>query len=293
MFDKANSIRVGILASLSIVGMAMAAPAQAQRIDYDYIIGMAEMQGMATQKMAVEALLVAMNVKRDENMEQMESTRALFDQAIKGLQDGDPQLRLPATANPEIRENLERAQEMWVTMNAALPDGFVGQRITRDQVATIADISADLQITLEDAVEGFVEESSVGDLHSMLTPAVQNVGRIAMLSQQMAKEFLLVTYGHEANRNRMALGQSTADFETRLSGLINGNYDMLLLPAPTPELRQQLQLIERIWQDEFKPLMGRAEAGDTLGNAEIFLLNEVNDRFLGELNSAATLYELL
>ncbi len=77
------------------------------------VINMAGRQRMLTQKMSKEALLVYLGINADENRLNVRETGSLFDRALKGLLDGDSDLELAGTKEPEIRNQLKTVKGLW------------------------------------------------------------------------------------------------------------------------------------------------------------------------------------
>ena len=66
--------------------------------EYAVTINLAGKQRMLSQKMAKEALLIGAGVKTNESAAALIKTVALFERTLAGLQRGDPELALVATA---------------------------------------------------------------------------------------------------------------------------------------------------------------------------------------------------
>ena len=201
--------------------------------------------------------------------------------------------RIPALNSPAMRDQVDAVQDLWASMDTAIGAYLLEDDAIAEDVSEIAELSLLLQDAIGDIVEGLRADSQGRDAHSMLTVATQTAGHTRELSQQMTKEFLLVAYGHQASRNRYALRESLEKFETELFGLLEGDFDRLLLPAPTPGIKEQLQRVERIWRDEYRPLIDRAINEEGLNSGAVALMARVNLRLLREIDSAASMYREL
>lgn len=267
--------------------------AQAQPTGYHQLVDVAEVQSMVTQRMAVEALLVALEVDRLPNLQQLKSSRDEFESAISGIRESMRTLPLPADNGLEIISQIEQTQELWQSMDAVIASGISGNDMTEEDVRDIAEFSQTLQDVVEDLAETLRAQSKVGESFSMLGVAVETVSETRTLSQQMTKEFLLIASGHQPDRYRYALRESVEKFEAGIQGLIEGDSDRLLLPAPTPEIRAQLQRIEQIWKDEYQPLIDRTVNEEDMTGIAIAQMAWVNQRLLREIDSAAMLFRRL
>ena len=102
----------------------------------------------------------------------------------------------------------------------------------------------------------------------------------------------MIAYGYEVEKNRRHLQETVQQFDRTLRGLIDGNIELLLLPAPTPEIRGQLRKVERLW-DEFQPLMLTAFETDKIGTELITQVAQENMSLLREMNAVVDMYAAL
>jgi hypothetical protein len=126
----------------------------------------------------------------------------------------------------------------------------------------------------------------------MLTVAVNLSGRQRMLSQKMFKEYLLIAYGYEDGNNRRNLDNTIDLFDHTLEGLIKGDNDQGILRAPTPEIRAQLRVVERLW-DEIRPQLEPFTKAGRPDRGAIAKVAPQNLLLLEEMNKAVSLYERL
>ncbi|MEM6690254.1 MAG: type IV pili methyl-accepting chemotaxis transducer N-terminal domain-containing protein, partial [Planctomycetota bacterium] len=94
------------------------------------VINLAGRQRMLTQKMTKEALLVHLGVNVEANSENLTVTTTMFDTTLKGLVDGNAEMGLPGTKDPEILAQLGKVKALWdsvlpVVSNGSLNDGML------------------------------------------------------------------------------------------------------------------------------------------------------------------------
>ena len=111
-------------------------------------------------------------------------------------------------------------------------------------------------------------------------------GRQRMLTQKMTKEALSVASGDNATQQ---LQGTIALFDQTLSGLMDGNTEMGLPPAKDPQIRQQLELVLRLWRP-FQAKISRIATSGEDGEALQFVLAN-NLTLLKEMNSAVGMFE--
>lgn len=294
MFKNSTVARTGRGAILAIATIVASTAAWAQdSIDYDHMLAVAETQTMVTQRMSAEALFIALDIDRELSRGYLDGSRNEFDRALIGFRDGDPGLRLSAIVDAELIGFVEDAERHWAEMDAVLAESLSGTAVTTAHVRALADSSESLQEEFEDLTEGLRERSKIRGSYSILGVALQTTNRISLLSQQMTKEFLLVAIGHQPGRYRSALRETAQDFQSGLLGLIEGDIDRLLLAAPTPDIRAQLQRVRQIWQDDYRPLIERAVSEGDLNDGAVARMAQINLGFLHEIEIVAHLYRQL
>lgn len=284
------SDRAATIFTIAALSWAMAVPAKAQDVDFDHVIAVAGSQAAASQTMAGEAVLVALDIDRDARLDNLRYTQELFDRTLIGLRDGDGVLGLPAASTPEIAVDLDTAGIHWQSTKAALQDGFATGVITADQIAVIAADSIELMTVFESIATQYADEATKNRLTSMLANAVLESIHGTMLSQRMATEFLLIVYGHDVPVSRASLGTAIAQFDQVLSNLLNGNLEQRLLPPPNEDIRTRLLRVKRAWEDEFRPIIRRALDGGQPSVAMAAEMVEANRNLLEQMNSITSMY---
>ena len=287
--------RLVVMACVIALGIATGADSGlAETKNLNHVINLAGMQRMLTQKISKESLLVALGIDREENLRNLEESRALFDRTLKGLRNGDADLGLRATTEPEVLDDLGKVEELWPLLDSVVRNSVAGQNVSAQSIDTIVELNLPLLQATDDTVKAYEWEARSGNVNliSMLTVAVNMSGRQRMLSQKMFKEYLLIAYREEERNNRRNLGKTIKLFDHTLQGLIQGDNDQGILRAPTPEIRAQLRVVERQW-DEIRPQLepfvkaGRPDPGAIAKVAQKNLL------LLEDLNKAISLYERL
>jgi hypothetical protein len=287
--------RLVVLACVIAFGISAGAESGlAEREDLDHVMNLAGMQGMLTQKMSSESLLVALGIDREKNLRNLEKTRALFDRTLKGLRYGNAALGLSPTSDPEVLDDLGKVEELWPLLDTVVRNSVAGQNVTAEGVDTIVELNLPLLKATDDTVKAYESAARGGNINliSMLAVALDKSGQQRMLTQKMLKEYLLIAYGYEVRKNRQNLRKTIDLFDHTLQGLMNGDNDQGILRAPTPEIRTQLAIVEQLW-DEFRAQLepfGRAGKPDPDAIANVAQQNLL---LLEEMSKAATMYARL
>lgn len=286
---------VGLFVATQILGaipqLQVIEPAHAQqRRDYKHTLNLAGGQRMLSQRMSKELLLVALDYNARENLRNLRSSHEKFDRILKGLRYGDRELALQAAEDPQVLDNLERVEEIWPLFESALKEAMAQGKVSRDAVGLISDLSLPLLRAMEDTVKSYEEAATKGTLFSMVEIAIGQGSQLRTLSQKMSKEFLLVAYGENPEQNRETLKQSMKEFQRSLKGLMAGDPELQLIPAPTTELQAQLRAVERIWK-ESRPLLELAARGHKPNKDQLADMASLNLTLLTESDSAVRMYQ--
>lgn len=279
-----------------VCALAMAVlawPAAAQLADGDRTLEHTGAQATITQQLAKDTLLVALNINREQSLGNLEVSRAQFDRVLEGLRNGDPMLGLSRASSGEFLAEIDRAHELWRQMDLEIRAGLAGGEFTPDQVVRITDFSTPLLDAMQEAAELYARENLQGQLTSMLVVAADLSGRQRTLVERMTKELLMIVYGLNADMHRALLRESETLYAETLNGLMNGDIDLLLLPAPTPAIKDELAGVERIWLADLQPIVGMAIDGDTVERGAIGRLPEINDQLFQDWSRIIALYQRL
>ncbi len=269
--------------------MVSATSAQAQHFAYDTVASAIEAQGMESQRMVAEIVLMALGAEQPGDAEHLSRSRERFDQTLRRFRDGSSELGARIVGQPEIAEQVLKTEEAWWALDEAIAACIAAEEAADCDVATVAQYSEALQ-TAVDTLADDLRNSDHQESYSMLTNAVHAAVHAQALSQQMTKEFLLIAYGHQSGRYRSSIRSTSQDFEQRLLGLLEGDFDQLLLPAPTPEIHSQLEGALRLWREECRPLIERAVQGEDPDRATVIRMSRVSRHLAREIASAARLY---
>ncbi len=273
--------------------LTLTAPLVAEQpADLQRSIDHAQNQLVLAEKMGKELVLIALDVDTERSLKNLESSRAQFERTLKGLRDGDAGLGLPGSTNRDFIDNLGKAGELWLVYDATIRASFRSGRITADQVGTVADLTAPITAAMESAVAVLERESSEGRLVSLLDATIELAGRQRLLTQKMSREFLLIAYGHEVEKNRSQLKESIAQFDRTLDGLISGNTELHLVPAPSAEIKAQMRKVARIW-DAFLPILANAAKGGEIDRDTIARMASTNEPLLEAASAARLSYNSL
>lgn len=262
--------------------------------EYGVVLNLSGKQRMLSQKMSKEVVLIALNIAIEANLNSLKGTTALFDKTLKGLRDGNSELRLPPTTNGRILNQIKKIEKIWTEFNAVLQAILVSGKVTEDQLQEMASQSLPLLKQMNKCVLLYEKDASKAGLKSDpgLAVTINLAGKQRMLTQKMSKEFLLIAYGHEVEDNQLNLLETYSLFERTLKGLLDGDQTLDLPGTPNKAIRQQLAKVDGLWGG-FKPIVSYAAEPSTtsVSKGQIEVLAGANLPLLKEMNIAVGMYE--
>lgn len=264
--------------------------------EYGTVLNLSGKQRMLTQKMSKEVMLVALDVNKAANIENLNNTAALFDKTLKGLRNGDASLGLPPTSAKRILRQLSKVDKLWANFYPAIQTILSTGTVTAEQVAFVAQKNLPLLKQMNKAVGAYEKDAAKNGLAADpgLAATLNLSGKQRMLSQKMSKEFLLIAYGHDVDNNKLNLLETYTLFERTLNGLKSGDSTLGLPGTQDEAILAQLARVEGLWS-VFKPQLNAAsaEASTSVSKAQIEKVATTNLPLLREMNKAVGMYETL
>jgi len=249
------------------------------------VINLSGRQRMLTQKMSKEMLLIYLGIDPTQNRGELGNSAILFSDTLRGLINGDPKQRLPATSDHMILGQLGTVNALWQGFSENVLSALSGQ-VDEALIQQVAVQNLPLLSEMNKAVYMY-EEAAGADLKT-LAPVVNLSGRQRMLSQKMTKEYLLIAAGINKAENQKALKKTVELFDRTLKGLRDGDAAQRLPGTTQPDIRAQLDVVTQRW-NAYRPLL---EQGD-YSEAQIRRVAALNLPLLKEMNTAVKMYERL
>ncbi len=289
--------RIHAILALPLALCVIAPPASAQGIDLGQLnaivqqatnelarqINLSGRQRMLTQKMSKEALLFALKVDPARSRLKMLQTALLFDRTLKGLMHGDPKQNLAATKDPAILKQLEKVEKLWKELLPVIIRLGKAKEADRASIETIARLNLPLLREMNRAVKMY-EKASGADT-AELAVVINLSGRQRMLTQKMAKEYLLAAYGLAPEKNRAEMRRTMALFDRTLKGLLDGDPEQELPGTKDPNIRAQLEKVMALWA-RYRPMLETPPE-----KADLKALQAMSEKILAEMNRAVKMYE--
>ena len=213
-------------------------------------------------------LLTALGIHASPRIRAIHWSHDRFEQTLTELWRGDSSTGSGTPARPEVVEALESVDAEWRQYDSIFGDLVSTSTVSSAQIDALAQSHARLAMNLEEMVAIYQRHAHGGQNHSILSPMIEETEQLRANTQQVLRGLLMVAYREPATAERVALAQMAADFDRILNGLLSGDADLQLLPAPTPDIRDELLKVSMIWS-KTRPILESAAAGNPVTEREI------------------------
>lgn len=283
----------GILACIAMIMMAL--PAHA-RSDYNRSINLAARQWQLVEQMTNSTMLAVLGIDTELNIRNVRQARDLFSSTLRGLRNGDEELGLAPTEQPEVLSEISRIEAFWPRYDQMLQNVITSvlasSEVSDMQVRQLTDIHALMIESVERTVGAFEQFSHGGETHSILSSTLNASGQLRNHSQLMLGELLAIAYRNQEAQSRRELGQAAREFNRTLTGLIQGDAELRILPAPNDEIKAELAKVQRLWS-EIAPILEGVASGAEVDQQSIAKVSRYATRMILPLNMTTLMYENL
>ncbi|MCK4711817.1 MAG: type IV pili methyl-accepting chemotaxis transducer N-terminal domain-containing protein [Marinosulfonomonas sp.] len=213
-----------------------------QRIDY------AGKLRMLSQRIPGAACILSTAPDSESVRQSLIDDHEEFERILTALHDGDEEWGIiGAETDRRIHQRLDEIEVLWRPFHDAV-DGILKGN---DVDASLEFLATNNMALLESAVvlvsEVSREYSNPAEMSAAGAMLVNIAGRQRMLLQKILKEYCGVVHGIDALGTQEDLDATLALFHAVLDALLEGNSDAGVLPPPTDEIRQKLQVFSDEW----------------------------------------------
>lgn len=200
-----------------IAAPALAVPANTPQITLSSAINKAGRQRMLSQRMVKFYCQIGQDVLADKSRQQLQQSVGLFESQLAELKQAAP--------NPEVQGAVAKMETLWVPFK-----GIVSKAPSKEDGKKLIGMSEELLQAAHKTT--MLLQDAAG------TPAVRLVnmaGRQRMLSQRMAKFYMLKRWGLNASEVSNGLEQAPNEFKGALQ-------ELLAAPQNTSAIKKELEL---------------------------------------------------
>ncbi len=143
------------------VGMYVDVALLAGARDLGRVVNIAGRQRMLSQKMAKEALFLALDIHPENHLAMLGRTHAIFARSHTGLMEGDLEYGLPPTEDPDIRAQMARVHEIWTELAPVVEGALAGEALEPAALEQLDALALRLLEAMHEAV-GMYEALAAG-----------------------------------------------------------------------------------------------------------------------------------
>jgi hypothetical protein len=265
-------------------------------------INLAGKQRMLTQRMAKDLLIASLASPKDKvpYEKDFQESRKLFDKTIKGLIDGDKELKLQETLLPNIRNQLTVVKKLWYVKQRI----FSKAMLDRDKLIEAISALDKLKIEMDRAVKLYTKSIDRQKQQKQLSTIVKEYisnknimrklvnisGKQRMLTQRVTKltiQCVLKLRGGESCKDTQ---RYVKEYEKALITFVKGNEKLGLPPTKNREALIQIKKIISLWRPFAKALKRVAKTEGRDKNALLYILKE-EQKLLKESDRLVKIYE--
>ncbi len=241
------------------------------------------------ERMSAELMFIALGIDTELHRLRLRDARNGFAAVLNSLRQGDATMDVPLLDDLEVTRAVAEVGDLWPEMEDIVLRGISERRLTDQDVGALADLNPPLAKAALEAFTAFDSVFTNGNMPSILVVATLHCEAQALLIQRLIKDYLMIAYGQDEAFSRALLAESYERFDRVLAGLIHGNADLQLLPAPTPAIVERLAQAEERWA-EIRPLFVTAERGGRVSRDLVDKVGRIGEAVYRDMVAVAELY---
>ena len=241
------------------------------------------------ERMSAELMLIALGIDTETRLIQLRDARNGFVAVLNGLRYGDTMMEVPLLDEPEVADAVRRVNDLWPDFDDIVYRGQTGRSLSGEDVRALSELTPTLVAAAEQASDAFESVFAGGNIPSILVGATLQSQGQAQRVQRMLRDYLMIAYGQDVDLHGEMLQDSYQQFDRVLAGLLAGDPDLRLLPAPTPEIARRLAEAERQWQ-VLRPFLAMASQNGRASPEQAQRVARAGDALYRECVAIAELY---
>jgi len=265
-------------------------------------INLAGKQRMLTQKIAKDLLFYQANMNPKTALKNLNDAVKLFDKTLKGLYNGDKELKLVGTKLPRIRKQLDLTKNAWLEAKDLLKKAIKEPKnleLTKQTIAKLDETKDKMNRAVELYTLSLNRQKQVMKLNSLINAMMNKnssakhvinlAGKQRMLTQRVSKlaiECVLQLIPNSCIR----LEKFLELYEKTLIGFEKGDKDLDLEPTESKRALEQIAKIKKIFKP-FKEAALRVQKSNGKDKKALKYILAHNEELLKESNNLVTIFE--
>ncbi|MBD3793832.1 MAG: type IV pili methyl-accepting chemotaxis transducer N-terminal domain-containing protein [Campylobacterales bacterium] len=242
-------------------------------------------QRMLTQRMSKLSLLIASNIDKKDNIQELTEVSKLYDTTLNAFKNGDEEMGCVALKSQPIQEQIAVIEKSWQPFYQHIQTIIKGEDSDGKALAYVVANNEQLLSDSNELVKRF-EQSNTSEnyLDQAMLHIVNVAGRQRMLTQKMTKEKLLVIKGDTSYQEKLT--GTVKLFDDSLKALIEGDKSQMIVKPTDAQIKEQLNKVADLWK-ELKPLYEK----EKIEVQELALIIKKNPILLSEMHKMVNMLE--
>ena len=288
----------GILAAIAVALIVAATPFVGAPVASAQVTNSDAVERLFTRENDLTAQLRALSQSIGKEMAQLTATsgtsdpiadlevqRRGFSELLQSLHALDRAPESRASSNPEIGRLLAAVDEAWPALESKISDAISWGHMTHYEVLQFDTAARDLDRVLANLQLTYRQAAADFGVHSVVLNAIAVAEEQRILSEEISKTFFMLAYGVNAPQNRERLAAAIEQFDRDLLGLVEGNPEIGLIPAPTAGIRADLDAARNVWTS-LRGSLAIETVGTAADATAIAQVSELSDRLYEHLDAA-------
>ncbi|MEH6523498.1 type IV pili methyl-accepting chemotaxis transducer N-terminal domain-containing protein [Sulfitobacter sp.] len=260
-----------LVSSTSIIAMSILAfspSIAAAAIDISHKIKIAGDLRMFTQRMALSAAFVMLDVEKNHYLDVLREEYDEFESDIAALRMGDSNYAMEPEQNKLVLEAINTVEFGWKALGPELKAVIETDAVDEAQFTKIEKTNT-LVMTLADSLIHRILLEYKEEIPLGLAYQIDVVGTQRTLSQKMIKEAILVALGFDVEAHHEMLTGSVQLFQfglDKLAGQMQHNGQTL--PTPSEEISKQLSKAKHCWA-KLQPILEKLDQSHQVSPDEV------------------------
>ncbi len=283
--ERRRFIKLASSVSIAALGILTFSPSiAAAAIDISHKIKISGDLRVFTQRMALSAAFVMLDVETDHYLEVIREEYGEFEADIEALRKGDPQFSMEPEQNELVLEAINTVEFGWKALGPELKKVIDNNTIDDAGFTKIEKVNT-LVMTLADSLIHRVLLEYKDEIPIDLAYQIDVVGAQRTLSQKMIKEAILVALEFEPEAHHEMLVGSMQLFRFGLDKLAgNMMHNEHTLPTPNAEIASQLAKAEHCWA-KLQPILEKLDHTQQVSKEEVKELAKEADVMLAAFDA--------
>jgi hypothetical protein len=265
-------------------------------------INLAGKQRMLTQQIAKDLLFYQAGLNRDKALKSIKKSVKLFDKTLKGLFNGDKELKIIGTKLPDIVNQLKVVEKSWKGCKPLIDKAFTNidnLDLTKKTIECLDKTKNEMDKAVVLYTKSLNRQKQILNLNNLINEfedknsrskhLIDLAGKQRMLTQRIGK-LAVECKLHLLKDSCVRLDRFVKLYHKTLVGFKNGDKDLNLLPTESKEALAQIDKLLKMWEPFSKAVMRVQNSNGKDVEAIKYVINN-NEKLLQESNKLVSIFE--